>query len=49
MTTIGVIGANGQVGAEVCLFLSEMEGIEVVPICRTEAEVGAQLPLRGAR
>ena len=42
-TTIAVIGANGQVGSEVCLFLSEMDGIEVVPICRSE--LGAA-PLR---
>lgn len=36
MPTIAVIGANGQVGAEVCLYLNRMEGIQVVPICRTE-------------
>src|SRR5713226_4482226 len=36
MPTIGVIGANGQVGSEVCLFLSQMEGVRVIPICRTE-------------
>lgn len=43
MATIGVIGANGQVGAEVCLYLHRMHGVEVVPICRTE--LGAA-PLR---
>lgn len=32
---IAVIGANGQVGREVCLFLSVM-GVKVVPISRTE-------------
>lgn len=32
---ICVIGANGQVGAEVCVFLSEMAGVEVIPITRT--------------
>lgn len=32
---IGIVGANGQVGTEVCFFLSLMEGVEVVPICRT--------------
>jgi len=35
MLTIGIIGANGQVGSEVCLFLSQMSGIRVIPICRT--------------
>src|SRR5205823_7322388 len=29
------IGANGQVGMEVCLFLSQMDNVRVVPICRT--------------
>lgn len=43
MATIGLIGANGQVGAEVCLYLHRMDGVEVVPICRTE--LGAA-PLR---
>lgn len=33
---IGIIGANGQVGAEVCLFLDEAGEVDVVPICRTE-------------
>lgn len=33
---IAIIGANGQVGSEVCLLLSMMDGIEVVPVCRTE-------------
>lgn len=32
---IAVIGANGQVGREVCLFLSVM-GVKVVPISRSE-------------
>lgn len=32
--TIGVIGANGQVGSEVCLFLHVSPGVRVVPICR---------------
>jgi nucleoside-diphosphate-sugar epimerase len=36
MVTIGVLGANGQVGAEVCLLLNQMDGVRVVPICRTE-------------
>jgi nucleoside-diphosphate-sugar epimerase len=37
VTTIGVIGANGQVGSEVCLFLATWPGIRVVPICRSRA------------
>lgn len=36
MTRIGIVGANGQVGTEVCLLLSLMEDVEVTPICRTE-------------
>ena len=36
MPTIGILGANGQVGSEVCLFLSQMSGVRVIPICRTE-------------
>jgi nucleoside-diphosphate-sugar epimerase len=36
---IGIIGANGQLGSEVCLLLSQMEDVEVVPICRNH--VGA--------
>lgn len=36
MVIIGVIGANGQVGSEVCLFLSRMNNVKVIPICRTE-------------
>lgn len=31
---IGVVGANGQVGSEVCLFLGTWPGVRVVPICR---------------
>lgn len=34
MTRIGVIGANGQVGAEVCLLLAAQPEVDVVPICR---------------
>lgn len=33
---IAIIGANGQVGTEVCLFLRQHEDVEVIPICRTE-------------
>jgi len=35
MVTIAIIGANGQVGQEVCLFLSLMKDVNVVPISRT--------------
>jgi nucleoside-diphosphate-sugar epimerase len=31
---VAVIGANGQVGAELCLHLSKVAGIDLVPICR---------------
>ena len=31
---IAVLGANGQVGSEVCLLLGRLPGVEVVPICR---------------
>ncbi|MEY3367588.1 MAG: hypothetical protein RI973_743 [Bacteroidota bacterium] len=34
-TTIGIIGASGQVGTEVCLFLKTYENIRVVAIVRT--------------
>jgi nucleoside-diphosphate-sugar epimerase len=36
MVRIGILGANGQVGSEVCLFLSQMKDVKVIPICRTE-------------
>ncbi len=32
---IAVVGANGQVGREVCLFLSVM-GVQVIPVSRTQ-------------
>ncbi|OGI19112.1 MAG: hypothetical protein A3B68_07940 [Candidatus Melainabacteria bacterium RIFCSPHIGHO2_02_FULL_34_12] len=35
MTTIGIIGANGQVGAETSLYLSLQKDINIIPICRT--------------
>jgi len=34
MTTIGIIGASGQVGTEVCLFLKTYPGIRVIAIVR---------------
>jgi nucleoside-diphosphate-sugar epimerase len=36
MPTIAVLGANGQVGTELCLYLSRMPGIRVIPICRSQ-------------
>ena len=36
MLTIGILGANGQVGTETCLYLSRMKNIHVIPICRSE-------------
>lgn len=35
MVTVAIIGANGQVGQEVCLFLSLMKDVNIVPISRT--------------
>lgn len=37
MTRIGLIGANGQVGAELALMLARRSDIELVPICRTRS------------
>jgi nucleoside-diphosphate-sugar epimerase len=34
MKRIAILGANGQVGTEVCLRLRDVDGIEVVPIAR---------------
>jgi nucleoside-diphosphate-sugar epimerase len=34
MKRIAILGANGQVGTEVCLRLKDVDGIEVVPIAR---------------
>jgi len=36
MTTIGIIGANGQVGTELCLYLKNWSGVRVVAICRSD-------------
>ncbi|MEZ5403269.1 MAG: NAD(P)-dependent oxidoreductase [Bryobacteraceae bacterium] len=36
MKKIGILGANGQVGTEVCLLLRLMGEFEPVPICRSE-------------
>jgi nucleoside-diphosphate-sugar epimerase len=34
MPKIAILGANGQVGAELCLLLSQDPSIELVPVCR---------------
>ncbi len=34
MMRIGILGANGQVGTEVCLLLKHLPNVEVVGICR---------------
>jgi len=34
MPKIAILGANGQVGAELCLLLRRAPGIELVPVCR---------------
>jgi nucleoside-diphosphate-sugar epimerase len=34
MTTVGIIGASGQVGTEVCLFLKTYPGVRVIGIVR---------------
>jgi nucleoside-diphosphate-sugar epimerase len=33
---IAVLGANGQVGAELCLLLARQKKVEVVPVCRNK-------------
>ncbi|HEV2700866.1 MAG TPA: NAD(P)-dependent oxidoreductase [Steroidobacteraceae bacterium] len=37
MSKIAIMGANGQVGAEVCLLLRQMGGVEIIPICRSRS------------
>jgi nucleoside-diphosphate-sugar epimerase len=34
MPRIAILGANGQVGAELCLLFSKIPGIDLVPVCR---------------
>ncbi|MBV8361652.1 MAG: NAD(P)-dependent oxidoreductase [Deltaproteobacteria bacterium] len=36
MPSIGILGANGQVGKEVCLLLNSRSDVSVIPICRSE-------------
>ena len=38
MKRIAILGANGQVGTEVCLRLKDVDGIEVGPIARNVTE-----------
>jgi nucleoside-diphosphate-sugar epimerase len=37
MIKVGIVGANGQVGAELCLLLAARGGIEMVAICRNQS------------
>jgi nucleoside-diphosphate-sugar epimerase len=37
MTRVAVIGANGQVGAELCLLLAARPDIDLVPVCRNRS------------
>ena len=34
---VAILGANGQVGAEVCLLLRQMGGMDLIPICRSRS------------
>ena len=34
---VAVLGANGQVGAELCLLLARVPGLELVPVCRNRS------------
>jgi len=34
---IGIVGANGQVGAELCILLAALPDVELVPVCRTRS------------
>lgn len=37
MTKLAILGANGQVGAELCLLLRSHPAIELVPVCRNRS------------
>jgi nucleoside-diphosphate-sugar epimerase len=37
MIRLAVVGANGQVGAELCLMLASRKDVELVPICRNRS------------
>jgi dTDP-4-dehydrorhamnose reductase len=34
---IGIVGANGQVGAELCILLAALADVELVPVCRNRS------------
>jgi nucleoside-diphosphate-sugar epimerase len=34
---VAVVGANGQVGAELCLLLSRLPDVDLIPICRNQS------------
>jgi len=48
VTRVAILGANGQVGLEVTLLLSRIEGIEAIPVCRNPLG-SAFLRSRGVR
>src|SRR5580658_494212 len=37
MPKIAILGANGQVGAEVCLLLRQMASLDIIPVCRSRS------------
>jgi dTDP-4-dehydrorhamnose reductase len=37
MPKIAILGANGQVGAEVCLLLRQMGSFDIIPVCRSRS------------
>jgi nucleoside-diphosphate-sugar epimerase len=37
MTKVGIVGANGQVGAELCLLLQKSSELELVAVCRNRS------------
>ncbi|MGH8211171.1 MAG: NAD(P)H-binding protein, partial [Steroidobacteraceae bacterium] len=37
MLKVGIVGANGQVGAELCLLLAARKDIELIAICRSRS------------
>jgi nucleoside-diphosphate-sugar epimerase len=37
MITLGVLGANGQVGAELCLMLASRADLKLIPVCRNRS------------
>lgn len=37
MLRLGIVGANGQVGAELCVLLAARKDLELIPICRNRS------------